>query len=187
MLIIMAGPSGVGKNAVINELIKYYPNLEIMKSCTTRKPRNDKDNNYYYLSKEEFEKKKENGEFFETEMVHSGDYYGVLSKSIETVIDEEGNKDYIKDIDVNGSDKISSFLRGKAKVLKIFLDAPDEVLKERLEKRGETPEKIELRQSRYEYERQFKSKYDVVINNIVFDTTLKLVRQAIEKRKLAQI
>ena len=183
----MAGPSGVGKNAIINELLKYYSNLEIMKSCTTRKPRNDKDDNYHYLTKQEFEKRKENNEFFETEMVHSGDYYGVLSKSIDAVIEQEGDKDFIKDIDVNGSEKISAFLKGKAKVLKIFLDAPDEVLKERLEKRGESPEKIAIRQSRYEYERQFKDKYDVVINNIVFDTTLKLVRQAIEKRKLAQI
>lgn len=186
MLIIMSGPSGSGKNAVINELLKVMSNLEIMKSCTTRKKRKgDVDKNYYYLTQKEFKQRKENGEFFETEMVHKGIWYGVLNESLEKVI--EGEKHYIKDIDVNGSMKINDYLVGKAKVVKVFLDAPDDVLKERLQKRGEDEESIKNRQERYAYERSFKDKYDLVVNNIVFDTTVKLIKKYLEEQKLVQI
>lgn len=181
MLIIVSGPSGSGKNTVINELLERVHNLEIMKSCTTREPRGDKDNNYYYLSEKEFEEKKKNKEFFETEMVHQGLWYGVLNKSIENVI--KGEKHYIKDIDVNGADKISNYLLGRAKVLKIFVDAPDNVLRDRLKKRGESDERIEGRVSRADYERSFKDKYDFVINNIDLSVTVKLVDKYIEEQK----
>jgi len=186
MLIIMSGPSGSGKNAVINALLKEFDNIEIMKSCTTRKKRKgSKDDNYFYLSQKEFEEKKNKGDFFETEMVHTGLWYGVLNESLENVI--KGEKIYIKDIDVNGAQKISDYLVGKARVVKVFLDAPDNILVERLQKRGEDDESIILRQSRYEYERSFKDKYDLVVNNIVFDTTVKIIKKYIEERKLVQI
>jgi len=185
MLIIISGPSGSGKNTVINRLLDKIYNLEIMKSCTTRADRGDNDNNYYYLTEEEFQKKIKHNEFFETEMVHAGLWYGTLKKSLEDVI--SGKKTYIKDIDVNGAEKISNFLLGKANVIKIFIDAPDEVLKDRLAKRGETPEQIELRLSRANYERSFKPRYDYSLNNNEIEATVKLVLNYIEKRKNAII
>lgn len=186
MLIIMSGPSGSGKNAVINALLKEFNNIEIMKSCTTRKKRKGtKDDNYFYLSQKEFEERNNNGDFFETEMVHKGLWYGVLNESLENVI--KGDKIYIKDIDVNGTQKIADYLVGKARVVKVFLDAPDDVLVDRLQKRGEDDESIITRQSRFAYERSFKDKYDLVVNNIVFDTTVKIIKKYIEERKLAQI
>ena len=181
MLIIVSGPSGSGKNTVINALLEKVYNLEPFKSCTTRPMRPGCENDYYYLTEEEFEKKRKNNEFFETEMVHQGIWYGVLNKSIDDVI--KGEKHYIKDIDVNGADKIANFLVGKTHVIKIFVDAPNEILKERLLKRGESEEKANLRVSRAEYERTFKDRYDLKIENIELDATIRIVNRFVEQQK----
>ena len=185
MLIIISGPSGSGKNTVINRLLEKIYNLEIMKSCTTRQGRKDGDNSYYYLTEEEFEKKLKNDEFFEAEMVHAGSWYGTLKKSLDEVIN--GEKLYIKDVDVNGAEKIANFMIGKANVIRIFIDAADEVLRDRLEKRGESPERIDIRLSRAEYERSFKPRYDYCVCNNEIEATVKLVLAYIEKRKNAII
>ena len=186
MLIIVSGPSGTGKNTIIDELMKINYNMEIMKSCTTRPPREDGgDNNYYNISVEEFEEKKKRGEFFEYENVHPGLWYGVLKKSLDDVI--KGDKMYIKDIDVKGTEKITNFLIGKARVVRIFVDCADDVLKERLRKRGETDEQIEKRLARADFERQYKNKYDLVVNNNELNATVKIIQRYIEQRKNALI
>ena len=185
MLIIVSGPSGTGKNTIIDALIKNNYNMELMKSCTTRPERKGGDNNYFHLTQEEFEAKKNRGEFFETEMVHQGLWYGVLNKSLEDVI--KGDKMYIKDIDVKGAEKIANFLVGKTKVVRIFVDATDDVLKDRLAKRGETPEQIEKRLSRADFERGYKNKYDLVVNNNELNATVKLIQRYIDQRKNALI
>ena len=113
--------------------------------------------------------------------MHQGIWYGVLNKSIDDVI--KGEKHYIKDIDVNGADKIANFLIGKTHVIKIFVDAPNEILKERLLKRGESEEKANLRVSRAEYERTFKDKYDLKIENIELDATIRIVNRFVEQQK----
>ena len=65
----------------------------------------------------------------------------------------------------------------------IFLDAPDDVLAERLRARGESPEKIALRLSRGGLERSYKDKYDLVIENIDLNTTLQIINDFIDKRR----
>ena len=140
MLILLSGVSGVGKNTVIARLLKMRKNLCFMLSGTTRPRRNsEKDANYIYMTKEEFARREKNGDFFETQQVH-GNMYGILKDSLLKA-SEDREKDYIKDIDVYGNKKVRDFLKGKAKVLSIFLDAPDDVLVERLRGRGEEGKK----------------------------------------------
>ena len=160
MLILISGPSGVGKNSVIDELMARRK-LEFMKTCTTRETRAQNDGAYMHVSKAEFEKMIENDELFEYENVHADIFYGTPFASLDKVI--EGKKDYIKDIDVHGVQKLKAYLNGKTKCVTVFLDSPNEVLIKRLCGRGESEEMIKKRISRVEMERKYKNKYDLVL------------------------
>ena len=81
LLIVISGPSGCGKNSIINELLKISNNIWVSISCTSREPRGEEKNgiNYYFLSKEEFESDIKNDEFLEY-AEYSGNYYGTPKK-----------------------------------------------------------------------------------------------------------
>ena len=82
-LIIISGPSGVGKDSVINRIQSVDSKISLAISVTTRKMRlGEKDGvNYHFLSRENFEKKIANSEFLEY-TDYSGIYYGTLKKTI---------------------------------------------------------------------------------------------------------
>lgn len=185
MFIIISGISASGKNTVIQQLIKRRNNLKVLlkSSCTTRAPRESDSEfqTYNYLTVAEFENYIKEGQFIEHEKVH-GEYYGTLKKAFDIVIEDKGN-DYIRDIDVKGSLNIKKYLNGKVKVLSIFLDAPDEELRRRLKERGESDERIEVRLSRGELEREYKKYYDLVIDNIDLNKTLEIIENFIDKAK----
>lgn len=170
MLIIMVGPSGVGKNAVIDLLKKRNPKLCSMKTVTTRKKRKVETGPYIFVSEKDFAEKIKNGEFFEYENVHANLMYGTLWSTLEDI--KKTDKVYIKDIDVHGAMKIQKFL-GKKLCKTIFLDAPDDVLYSRLKKRGESEDMIKIRMSRYAMERKLKKHFDIVIENIDLEKTVK--------------
>ncbi len=178
MLVILSGISGSGKNTVISRLIKAKKNRYIIKSATTRARRNE-DDEYEYLSDEEFERRKANGEFFESISVHSHKS-ATTFKELQKVIDNPQN-DYFKDIEVIGTQKLVEYLKGKVKTLTIFLDVPYDELRKRLQARGESEDKIKLRLSRGEMEKQYMDKYDLVIQNDDLEKTLKIIENAIDK------
>ena len=182
MLVILSGVSGAGKNTVINRLLEEGDNRFLIKSATTREPRGGGiDNNYEFMSDEEFARREKNGEFFETIDAHAHKY-ATQFKELEKVTSNPQNI-YMKDIDVVGTQKLVSHLADKAKVLTIFLDAPDEILRERLKGRGEEEERIKVRLSRAEEERAHKKDYDAVIENIDLEKTIKTILELIEKNK----
>ena len=179
MLIIVSGSAGVGKNTIITHILEKYSNIKLMQTCTTREPRStDKDmhNPYIYVSKEDFENKIKNGELFEYEEIHQN-FYGVLNSSIDEIVKKDCH--YIKDIGVLGQTKLTQALKGKATVLSIFLTAPKDELIKRLKNRGDHD--IDLRISRMEFELSYAKNYDVVIENINLDKTLKKVDSLIKK------
>lgn len=178
MFIIMAGPSGVGKNTIINELIKRNANFAIHKTITTRQPRNEADKEVYtFVTREEFEQKIANGDMLEYEDVH-GNWYGseksFFYKSIES------GKTLLKDIDVKGQLSYKRILEGIVPVLSVFLTAPIDVLKERLVGRGETKEGLEKRLGRYDLELSYQPNFDVVINNLDMEQTILEIERAIQ-------
>ena len=181
MFVIFSGSSGVGKNTVINELMKNNKNIKFFVSCTTRdmRPGEVKDVNYHYFTKEEFLKMYENHELAEYEEIH-GNYYGAR---IEDILNAVNSEDIvIKDIGVEGNRNMRELL-GKDKVLSIFIDAPKEVLLERLKGRGDAIDNIELRMKRYDYEHTFMQDYEFIVQNDVVEDCAKRIQKILDNYK----
>ena len=75
LLIIISGPSGTGKGTICKEIVKENKDIEISISMTSRKPRGNEQNgiDYYFVTKEEFEKRIRDNEFLEYAIVHSNE------------------------------------------------------------------------------------------------------------------
>jgi guanylate kinase len=115
-LIVLSGPSGVGKSTILRKLIERYPDrLRLSVSATTRPPRpNEHDGvDYFFLSPEDFARHREAGDFLECcEVFGRGHWYGTLLSEVRPSPSDK--KWVILDIDVDGAEKV----RGQ------FPDAP---------------------------------------------------------------
>lgn len=185
MFIVFSGVSSSGKNTIMEALMQKRKDLKILEfsSGTTRAKResDSRFNTYVYLSKEEFEKKIADGEFYEYELVHDN-YYGMFKKSLEKIVaDKEFH--YMRDIDVKGNVNLKKFFVDKCPMISIFIDAPNDVLRERLIKRGDKPEDIEKRLSRSELERSYKNNYDLIVENIDLNKAVEQISDFIDKFK----
>ncbi len=181
MIIVISGPSGVGKGTVIKKLLELDRKLTRVVTCTTRKPREGEVNgkDYFFLSPEEFFKKVENKELVEFAFVH-GNYYGTPKEGLERGLKE--NFDVILQIDVQGAKKIKN---SYPDALLIFLLPPSmEVLKERLSERGtETEEEKENRLKRAREEIEERVFYDYIVVNDDLDATVKEIYEIIKEER----
>src|SRR5882672_587098 len=106
---IISAPSGSGKSTLVNELRKIVQSLDFSISYTTRPPRGSEQDGreYFFVSREEFEKMIRNDEFLEYADVF-GNYYGTARSVLKKA--EESGKDLILDIDVQGAKQIKQKL-----------------------------------------------------------------------------
>ncbi len=163
LLIIMSGPSGVGKGTIREELMKYNDlNLFYSVSMTTRpmRPGEQDGREYYFVTRQEFDKNIKNGNLLEwAEFV--GNCYGTPKDKVEQMRNE--GKNVLLEIDVNGTAKVLEKIK-QDDVLSIFILPPSlEVLEERIRGRGtETDEVIKNRVARakqeFDYQKQYKFK-----------------------------
>lgn len=176
MLVILSGVAGAGKDTIKKELIKRMENVETLPSYTSR-PKREGDiegETYNFVTREEFEKMIEAGEFYEYD-VHHNNYYGTSRKLLNEKI--SSGKIIVKDIDVNGTEHLQDLLKADTKVVTIFLRVPKEELERRLQYRIDkpSPAEIRLRLSRFDYEESKINLYDYVIKNDNLEKTVQIV------------
>ncbi len=166
-LIIFSAPSGSGKSTIVQWLMNEHPELKMAFSisCTTRAPRGTERDGveYIFLTPDAFKDKIAKNEFLEYEEVYQDRFYGTLKEQVET--QAEAGQNVVFDVDVKGGCNIKEFYRNRA--LSIFIQPPSiEELRRRLVQRNtDTPEAIENRLAKAEYELTFADKFDVVIVN----------------------
>lgn len=166
-LIIFAAPSGSGKSTIINWLMQEHPelNMHFSISCTSRAPRGTEQHGveYFFLTPEEFRAKIANDEFVEYEEVYADRYYGTLKSQVEKQLEQGEN--VVFDVDVHGAMNIKKAYGSQA--ISVFIQPPSiEELRRRLNGRAtDTPEVIEQRIERAEYELSFAPKFDTVVVN----------------------
>ena len=177
-LIIITGPSGVGKGTVVKELLDRNKDIWLSISATTRKPRvGEKDGeNYYFISEKKFKDMIDKKEFLEWAQF-AGNYYGT---PISTV-NEKIEKGFIVllEIEVEGAKQIKEKF---PEALSIFLLPPSKKeLEKRIRNRGtEKEEAIDRRLSRANYEIASSDQFDFVLTNHDVDETVKRVFKIIK-------
>jgi guanylate kinase len=183
MLVILSGVSGAGKDTIKKELMKRMDNVVTLPSFTSRKPRptEEEGNQYHFITKEQFEEKIKNNEFYEYDL-HHDNYYGTSKKLLNDKI--ASGKIIVKDIEVNGTENLVRLLKDDTKIVSIFLKVEKEELRRRLRERGEnTEEEIEIRLGRLKYEESKIKDYDYVIKNDNFEKTVQIIMAIIENEK----
>ncbi len=183
-LIIISGPSGVGKNAVARGLLEKRDGLERVITCTTRQPRPQEvdGRDYIFLSEDEFKNKVAQGEFLEQAKVHDH-YYGILYSEIDKVLAMDKNPLLV--IDVQGGLHIKEKVPANERLM-IFLVAESELeLRERIRKRkGKmSSEALEIRMKNADKEMAMVGEYDyrVVNREGKLDETVNEVLRIIDK------
>ncbi len=166
-MLIVSAPSGSGKSTIVNWLMKEHPELRLYFSisCTSRAPRGEEKDGveYFFLTPEAFKEKIANEEFLEYEEVYENRFYGTLKAQVER--QREAGQNVVFDVDVKGGVNIKKHYGDEA--LSLFIQPPSvEELRRRLEHRGtDTPEAIEQRLAKAEYELTFAPQFDHVIVN----------------------
>ena len=183
--VVFVGPSGIGKNTIINKLREMYPDrFAFSVSHTTRQPREGEIDgvHYHFVTREKFEEMIKEGKLLEHAEVH-GNFYGTSFEAIKTV--EESGKICVLDVNIDGAISVKN---SSLKPYIIFLRPTSmDALERRLRGRGtESEEQVQKRidTARREMERfeENKNIWDKVIVNDRLEHTLVLLSGELFKR-----
>ena len=164
-VIILSGPSGVGKNTLGDFLLQQFPELSYSVSATSRAIRKGEQDgvDYHFMNNEEFEQKIHEDALLEWQEVYDGMYYGTLKSELDRI--NAFNKFPLLVVDVFGAINVMKNL--KFKPLSIFIQAPGlDILEKRLRARGtDSEEKIIKRLEKAAIEMYESKQFDLTIVN----------------------
>ena len=160
-LIILSGPSGVGKSSIVKKVMEQHPKLRFSVSATTREMRPGEVDgiSYYFVTREHFMNMVEQGELLE-HAEYVGNCYGTPAKPIDEAL--ELGYDILLDIEVQGAMQVRE---KRPDAVSIFIMAPSfEELERRLIGRGDTaPDKIKKRLETAKWEYTIAPNYDYLV------------------------
>ena len=184
LLIVISGPSGVGKDTLIKHLLELHRNLRYSVSCTTRAPRPGEVDgvDYSFVSRDRFEQLVENGAFLE-HATYNGNLYGTLAERVER--DRAKGHDVVLKIEVQGAGQV----RAKAPdAIFIFVAPPsvDELVKRQIKRNTETSQDMEARRQIATREMEYAARYDHVVVNDELDRAVAEILATIKRAPSSQ-
>lgn len=180
-LIVVSAPSGAGKTTIVKAILANYPSMLFSVSATTRPKRETETdgNDYFFLARDEFERRIKSGELVEWEEIY-GNLYGTLKSEVEKAL--ASGKSMLFDIDVKGGLSIKRKYPNDS--LLIFIRPPSvEVLEARLRNRKtEDDETFKRRMARVTMEMGMASQFD----HQVINDNLQVAIEEVDKLVLAR-
>jgi len=165
-LVVVAGPSGVGKSTVVRKAVELAPEVWLSVSATTRSPRSGEHNgvDYLFLSDEEFESLRDEGGFLES-ATFAGNRYGTPRGSVADRLAD--GVDVLLEIDLQGVRQVREAMGAAPNVSTVFIAPPSwEVLRDRLTSRGTEDEaSVARRLAAARVELAAQDEFDSVIVN----------------------
>lgn len=181
MLIVVSGPSGVGKGSILRKIFEQDSNLAFSVSCTTRAPRTGEEDgvHYFFITKQQFEENIKNGKMLEY-TCYCDNYYGTSAEYVEKQRLE--GKDVVLEIEIDGAQQI---MKNSTDALTIFIAPPSfEVLVKRLSDRGtEDSDVIMQRVEAARKELSFKDEYKYIVINDDLDDAILEVKNIINAER----
>lgn len=161
MLIVLTGKTASGKDTIKSKLLAKYPHFKKVITTTSRTKRsNEVDRvDYYFLSRDEFERKIKEGEFAEY-VEYGGNLYGTYKSELEQA------GDLMWRIDPSRAGKVRELIKGQNLVV-IYITVSDDVILQRLKNRGLTDEEIQSRMTDdAKIWQKYQNNYDYVVENV---------------------
>ena len=182
MMIVLSSPSGAGKTTLTKKLQKNNSNFHISISHTTRPPRpNEIDGkDYYFVTKEKFEKLTKDGNFYEYATIF-GNYYGTLRDPVINLLSQ--GKDILFDIDWQGTQQLKQIKN--LPLLTFFIIPPNtQSLKNRLLQRNQDKKhSVEKRMSKFNEEISHWNEYNYVVVNDDLESCYNKILKIINSEK----
>lgn len=165
MLIILTGKTASGKDTIKAALLNKYPKLKKVITTTSRKIREGEKNgvDYHFISRDQFEDKIKKGQFLEY-VEYGGNLYGTTKSELENLLN---NHDMIWKIDPSRAGAIRDLKIFNKPVMVVYLNVSDDVVLERLKKRGLTEDEIQKRMTDdKKIWQNYHQNYDFVVENV---------------------
>ena len=184
LLIVISGPSGVGKDTLIKRLLDLDRNLRYSVSCTTRAPRpNEVDGvDYSFVSRERFQQLVDEGAFLEY-ATYNGNLYGTLAERVERA--RADGHDIVLKIEVQGAEQVRKRVPD---AILIFVVPPsvDELVRRQVKRNTETTQDMTARREIATREMEYSSRYDYVVVNDELEHAVAEVLRIIQQARESQ-